>query len=151
MPCAEVQARDCLDHPRVTDIRSGPLADVGRPGAARRSARRRSAWRPATTWRSRQSRTSARSPLLQRRSREMKTARSPFVTCGIVSLALVVSLVSTGAAQTPATDKDAPFAYAAPAFIKELDTKYPAQPPVPPSPPRYGGVLHFPAVVRAFD
>ena len=46
---------------------------------------------------------------------------------------------------------DAPFAYAAPAFIKELDTRYPAQPPVPPSPPRYGGVLHFPAVVRAFD
>lgn len=44
-----------------------------------------------------------------------------------------------------------PFAYAAPAFIKELDTKYPFPPPVPPSPPRYGGVLHFPAVVRAFD
>jgi peptide/nickel transport system substrate-binding protein len=81
----------------------------------------------------------------------MKTALSPFVTCGIVSLALVVSLTSTVAAQTPAADKDAPFAYAAPAFIKELDTKYPAQPPVPPSPPRYGGVLHFPAVVRAFD
>ena len=81
----------------------------------------------------------------------MKTALSPFVTCGIVSLALVVSLASTVAAQTPAADKDAPFAYAAPAFIKELDTKYPAQPPVPPSPPRYGGVLHFPAVVRAFD
>ena len=80
----------------------------------------------------------------------MKTALSLFVTCGIVSLALVVSLASTVAAQTPA-DKDAPFAYAAPAFIKELDTKYPAQPPVPPSPPRYGGVLHFPAVVRAFD
>jgi len=29
--------------------------------------------------------------------------------------------------------------------------RYPAQPPVPPSPPRYGGVLHFPATVRAFD
>ena len=27
----------------------------------------------------------------------------------------------------------------------------PAQPPVPPSPPRYGGVLQFPAAVRAFD
>jgi len=80
----------------------------------------------------------------------MKTALSPLVTCGIVSLALAVS-TSTVAAQTPATDKDAPFAYAAPAFIKELDSKYPAQPPVPPSPPRYGGVLHFPAVVRAFD
>lgn len=44
-----------------------------------------------------------------------------------------------------------PFAYAAPAFIKELDSKYPFPPPVPPSPPRYGGVLQFPAIIRAFD
>jgi ABC-type transport system substrate-binding protein len=44
-----------------------------------------------------------------------------------------------------------PFAYAAPAFIKDLDTKYPFPPAVPPSPPRYGGVLHFPATIRAFD
>src|SRR6266545_893943 len=44
-----------------------------------------------------------------------------------------------------------PFAYAAPAFIKDLDTKYPFPPGVPPSPPRYGGVLHFPATIRAFD
>src|SRR5262245_47861534 len=50
--------------------------------------------------------------------------------------------------EAPATT---PFAYAAPAFIKELDTKYPFPPPPPASPPRYGGVLHFPAVVRAFD
>ena len=47
-------------------------------------------------------------------------------------------------------DDGKPFAYAAPAFIKELDTRYPAQPPVPPS-PRYGGVLQFPATIRAFD
>ena len=53
---------------------------------------------------------------------------------------------------TPAAEqKPVPFAYAAPAFIKELDTKYPFPPPVPPSPPRYGGVLHFPATMRNFD
>jgi peptide/nickel transport system substrate-binding protein len=57
---------------------------------------------------------------------------------------------STGT-PTAGTSEQIPFAYAAPAFIKELDAKYPFPPPVPPSPPRYGGVLHFPAVVRAFD
>ncbi len=61
-----------------------------------------------------------------------------------------------GATATPgATTGEAPtttpFAYAAPAFIKDLDTKYPSPPAVPPSPPRYGGVLHFPATIRAFD
>ena len=88
----------------------------------------------------------------------MKTALAPLVTCGIASIVLAFVIPSSPAhaqaparTQAPATEKDAPFAYAAPAFIKELDTKYPAQPPVPPSPPRYGGVLHFPAVVRAFD
>jgi peptide/nickel transport system substrate-binding protein len=55
------------------------------------------------------------------------------------------------AAGTTGSPGATPFAYAAPAFIKELDTKYPFPPPVPPAPPRYGGVLHFPAVVRAFD
>ena len=50
----------------------------------------------------------------------------------------------------PTSEADS-FVYVAPSFIKELDSKYPLQPPVPPSPPRYGGVLHFPAVVRAFD
>jgi len=75
----------------------------------------------------------------------MKTALFPLVTLA-ATLALVTSPVR-------AQDKtgDAPFAYAAPAFIKELDARFPAQPPVPPSPPRYGGVLHFPAVIRAFD
>ncbi len=72
----------------------------------------------------------------------MKTSLSSLI---IVSLFLAVSSAA-------AEDKTAtPFAYAAPAFIKELDTRYPAQPPLPPSPPRYGGVLHFPATVRAFD
>jgi ABC-type transport system substrate-binding protein len=52
---------------------------------------------------------------------------------------------------TPAAPGTAPFAYAAPAFIKELDGKFPFPPAVPPSPPRYGGVLQFPAVIRAFD
>ena len=50
----------------------------------------------------------------------------------------------------PTSEADS-FAYAAPAFIKELDTQVSRPAPVPPSPPRYGGVLHFPAVVRAFD
>jgi ABC-type transport system substrate-binding protein len=71
--------------------------------------------------------------------------------CG---LAGVVSTVPA-AAQTlqPATgDKPAPFAYAAPALIKELDEKFPFPPPVPPSPPRYGGVLHVPTgALRAID
>jgi ABC-type transport system substrate-binding protein len=54
----------------------------------------------------------------------------------------------TTTSETPAPT---PLAYAAPAFIKELDTRYPFPPPVPPSPPRYGGVLHFPTTLRAFD
>src|SRR5215813_1780013 len=75
----------------------------------------------------------------------MKTALVSLTT-------LLISLVFSGSlAVAQEKPGDVPFAYAAPAFIKELDTRYPAQPPVPPSPPRYGGVLHFPAVVRAFD
>src|SRR5215467_4949043 len=74
----------------------------------------------------------------------MKTA--PLVLTSVLS-----SLIFSGAALAQDKPGDAPFAYAAPAFIKELDTKYPTQPPVPPSPPRYGGVLQFPAVVRTFD
>src|SRR2546429_9561664 len=71
----------------------------------------------------------------------MNTSLSSLI---VVSLFLAVSSAA-------AEDKTStPFAYTAPAFIKELDTRYPVQPPVPPSPPRYGGVLHFPANVRAF-
>ena len=82
----------------------------------------------------------------------MKTAPSPLSTLALVMLALALGASAAVAQEkAPASEKDAPFAYAAPAFIKELDTRFPAQPPVPPSPPRYGGVLHFPAVVRAFD
>ena len=71
----------------------------------------------------------------------------------LLALVALASMLALSASRTPAQDKtgEAPFAYTAPAFIKELDTRFPAQPPVPPSPPRYGGVLHFPAVVRAFD
>jgi hypothetical protein len=55
--------------------------------------------------------------------------------------------------QKPApTETEGAFVYVAPSFIKELDGKYPVQPPVPPSPPRYGGVLQFPTpAIRAFD
>jgi ABC-type transport system substrate-binding protein len=50
------------------------------------------------------------------------------------------------------TGSEGAFVYVAPSFIKELDSKFPAQPPVPPSPPRYGGVLQFPApAIRSFD
>jgi peptide/nickel transport system substrate-binding protein len=54
---------------------------------------------------------------------------------------------------TPAAEqKPVPFAYAAPALIQELDAKYPFPPPVPPSSPRAGGVLHIPTgVLRAID
>src|SRR5262245_46775089 len=100
----------------------------------------------------------------------MTTSLSSLIVPAVVSLALVLWSPSTPAQEkapkppapptsgaptsgvTAAEPPDAtPFAYAAPAFIKELDTRYPAQPLVPPSPPRYGGVLHFPATVRAFD
>src|SRR3989454_9002653 len=81
----------------------------------------------------------------------MKTALSS-LTCSIALLVLAWDPSGAAAQEKPATPGDAPgFAYAAPAFIKELDTRYPVQPPVPPSPPRYGGVVQFPAVVRAFD
>ena len=68
-----------------------------------------------------------------------------------LSSLIVVSLFLSISSATAEDKTSTPFAYTAPAFIKELDTRYPAQPPVPPSPPRYGGVLHFPATVRAFD
>jgi peptide/nickel transport system substrate-binding protein len=71
--------------------------------------------------------------------------------CGF---ALAVSWVPAGA-QTPqpaTDDKPTPFAYAAPALIKELDEKYPVPPPIPPTPPRHGGVLHVPTgALRAID
>jgi ABC-type transport system substrate-binding protein len=60
-----------------------------------------------------------------------------------------------GATQTATPTQEqqsTPFAYAAPALLKELDTKYPFPPPVPPVPPRAGGVLHIPTgVLRAID
>src|SRR5262245_11865862 len=71
--------------------------------------------------------------------------------CGLAKLVTTVP----AAAQTPqpaAGDKPTPFAYAAPALIKELDQKFPFPPPMPPSPPRYGGVLHVPTgALRALD
>ncbi|HXH11773.1 MAG TPA: ABC transporter substrate-binding protein [Alphaproteobacteria bacterium] len=55
---------------------------------------------------------------------------------------------ASGGAETSTT----PFAYAAPALIKELDEKFPFPPPAPPWPPRLGGVLHIPTgVLRHFD
>ena len=63
-------------------------------------------------------------------------------------------LAASGAQTTaPATgDKPIPFAYAAPALIKELDTKFAFPPPVPAATPRHGGVLHVPTgVLRAID
>src|SRR5438445_6948858 len=81
----------------------------------------------------------------------MKTVLSS-LTCAIALIVLACHPLAAAAQEKPATPGDAPgLAYAAPAFIKELDTRYPVQPPIPPSPPRYGGVLHFPATVRAFD
>ncbi|MBM3222963.1 MAG: ABC transporter substrate-binding protein [Candidatus Tectomicrobia bacterium] len=57
-----------------------------------------------------------------------------------------------GASTPPAPQPPEAFAYAAPALIKELDSKYPFPPPAPPSPPRRGGVLHVPTgVLRSFD
>jgi peptide/nickel transport system substrate-binding protein len=45
-----------------------------------------------------------------------------------------------------------PYACAAPALIQELDERFPLPPPVPPWPPRRGGVLHIPtSVLRDLD
>lgn len=76
--------------------------------------------------------------------------------CALLMLAVVCTcLGGIAQAQTPAApsaQSQMPFAYAAPAFIKELDAKFPFPPPVPPSPPRLGGVLHIATgVLRAFD
>src|SRR5262245_36112492 len=80
----------------------------------------------------------------------MKAALS-FLACNVALIVLAGHPIAV-AAQEKSTPGDAQgYAYAAPAFIKDLDTRYPAQPPVPPSPPRYGGVLHCPATVRSFD
>jgi len=73
----------------------------------------------------------------------------------LAAVSLMLALGSSSAfAQEKAPKADTadatPFAYAAPAFIKELDSRYPSPPPVPPA-PRYGGVLHFPATIRTFD
>jgi peptide/nickel transport system substrate-binding protein len=84
---------------------------------------------------------------------QRQTSSSGSVILLLFGLALAVAW-APAAAQTAAPaseEKPAAFAYAAPAFIKELDTRYPFPPPVPPWPPRYGGVLHFPATVRTFD
>src|SRR5688572_3302387 len=67
---------------------------------------------------------------------------------------LALSWLQVGAqTAAPATgDKPIPFAYAAPALIKELDAKFAFPPPVPAAPPRHGGVLHVPTgVLRAID
>ena len=68
---------------------------------------------------------------------------------------LVGPFLTAGYAQeqkSAPTETEGAFVYVAPSFIRELDSKYPVQPPVPPSPPRYGGVLQFPApAIRTFD
>src|SRR5437762_1034917 len=83
----------------------------------------------------------------------MKTPLSAPTVLAAVSLVLALGS-SSAFAQERAPKADTPdatpFAYAAPAFIKELDSRYPSPPPVPPA-PRYGGVLHFPATIRTFD
>ena len=83
----------------------------------------------------------------------MKTPLSAPTVLAAVSLVLALGS-SSAFAQEKAPKADTPdatpFAYAAPAFIKELDSRYPSPPPVPPA-PRYGGVLHFPATIRTFD
>jgi peptide/nickel transport system substrate-binding protein len=88
------------------------------------------------------------------------------VAIGVLLLAMAVPWASAGestsapattpapgtAASGPTDQPSAPFAYAAPALIRELDEKYPLPPPTPPSPPRTGGILHIPTgVLRAFD
>jgi peptide/nickel transport system substrate-binding protein len=79
----------------------------------------------------------------------------PYVFFVVVALLGLVMAWVPARAQSPASTTEQPptaFAYAAPALIKELDAKYPFPPPMPPSPPRTGGVLHITTgVLRAFD
>jgi peptide/nickel transport system substrate-binding protein len=86
----------------------------------------------------------------------MKRSGTCPVWCGVMAVLLMTLGASwaLGGESTPApaATPEIPFAYAAPALIKELDEKYRLPPPVPPSPPRRGGVLHIPTgVLRAFD
>ena len=86
----------------------------------------------------------------------MQRRLHPYEYCIVAALLGLTMAWTPARAQSPAatTEQQQPtaFAYAAPALIKELDTKYPFPPPVPPSPPRPGGVLHIPSgVLRSFD
>lgn len=79
----------------------------------------------------------------------MNRHRVPFVVALLAALCLPAAHAQE---QKAPTGTEGSFVYVAPSFIKELDGKFPAQPPVPPSPPRYGGVLQFPTpAIRAFD
>src|SRR5262245_55133513 len=75
------------------------------------------------------------------------------VWCLVAILAgLMSSAVHAQDQKAAPTGSEGSFVCVAASLIKELDTKYPSQPPVPPSPPRHGGVLQFPApAIRAFD
>jgi ABC-type dipeptide/oligopeptide/nickel transport system permease component len=76
----------------------------------------------------------------------MQRRLHPHVYCIVVALLGLTTASPPAQAQSPAaiTAQQDPtaFAYTAPALIKELDTRYPFPPPVPPS-PRPGGVLHI--------
>ena len=80
----------------------------------------------------------------------MRRRLHPYVYFVVTALLGLTIAWTSARAQSPAatTEPQQPtaFAYAAPALIKELDTKYPFPPPVPPS-PRPGGVLHLPSGV----
>src|SRR5919202_1753531 len=85
----------------------------------------------------------------------MQRRLSLYGCCAMMLLVGLAMAWTLAPAQTPTPAAEQPptaFAYAAPALIKELDAKYPFPPPVPPSPPRTGGVLHLASgVVRTFD
>ena len=62
----------------------------------------------------------------------MKTRLPAPTVLAVVSLVVTLGTASAPAqekAPKPDTSDATPFAYAAPAFIKELDSRYPAQPP----------------------
>src|SRR5215813_4307708 len=90
-----------------------------------------------------------------RRIVRMQRRFSPYVYFVVMALlGLTIIWVPAWAQNPTATTEQPPaaFAYAAPALIKELDTKYPFPPPVPPAQPRPGGVLHLTTgVLRSFD
>ena len=79
------------------------------------------------------------------------------ISCGSSTEPAAPQAAATSAPQPTATSAPAasggvptalPYAYAAPAHIAELDTRFPNPPAIPPWPAKYGGVLHVATSIK---